>query len=67
MTDQGVETIKNDIIWIKDNIKEIKTKLEADYITKAEFDPIKKLVYGMVALILTAVVVAIISLVIVKQ
>lgn len=58
--------ISNDISYIKDDIRDIKSKLNAKYITRTEFEPIKKIVYGVVAIILTAVVGAIVGLVILK-
>jgi thiosulfate reductase cytochrome b subunit len=58
------EVLDTKISSIQDDVREIKTRIDHNYVTKEEFDPIKKLVYGMVALILTAVVGALIALVI---
>lgn len=58
--------IAEKVSTIKDDVKEIKDKLEKDYITKEEFDPVKKIVYGLVSLILIAVVGALVALVIIK-
>jgi hypothetical protein len=60
--------LKNDISHIKEDIGEIKEgfkRMEACYLTKAEFDPVKKVVYGMVTIILVAVIGAIVALVVV--
>jgi len=61
-----IAVINTNIIDIKDDVKEIKEKLEQDYVTVSEFDPIKKVVYGLIALILTSVVGALVALVIRK-
>jgi hypothetical protein len=37
--------------YIREDVAEIKKRLERNYITKQEFEPIKRLVYGVVALI----------------
>lgn len=58
--------IKEQVSTIRGDVKDIKTKLELDYVTKDQFEPIKRLVYGLVGLILTAVVVAILSLILKK-
>ena len=55
-----------DIEYIKADVAEIKTKMEANYVTREEFDPVKKIVYGLVSIILVAVVGALITLVIRK-
>ena len=52
----------NDIKNIKDDVSEIKDKLDNQYVTKTEFEPVKKVVYGIVGLILTAVIAALIGL-----
>jgi hypothetical protein len=54
------------IEYIKTDIREIKSKMEADYITREEFDPIKKIVYGLVTLLLTGLVGALMKLVFLK-
>jgi hypothetical protein len=65
-TSVDLAVIANDISYIKADVKDIKTKLEMDYVTKQEFDPIKKIVYGLVTLILTGVVGAVLSLILKK-
>ena len=59
-------TLTVDIKYIKEQVAEIKNKLEGSYITRQEFAPIKSFVYGLISLIVVAVGVAIISLVINK-
>lgn len=51
---------------IKDDVRDIKTKLEHDYVTRQEFNPIQKLVYGLVALTLTAVITGLLAMIIRK-
>lgn len=58
-----IAVIANDINYIKTDIKDIKSKLESDYVTQEEFRPIRNLVYGMVSLVLTGVLGALVSLV----
>lgn len=48
---------------ISQDVLDIKSKLERQYITREEFDPIKKIVYGFVGIILVAVATAIVALV----
>ena len=55
-----------DVKYIRGEVKEIKERLDDQYVTKTEFDPIKKVVYGIIALILTAVVGALVGLVLIK-
>jgi hypothetical protein len=62
----NIALIAKDIEYIKGDVKEIKDKMEKNYITREEFDPIKKIVYGIVTLVLSGVVVAILALVIKK-
>lgn len=59
-----LDTIANDIGYIKEDLKDIKETVGATYVTKDQFEPIRNIVYGLVGLILTAVIVAILSLVI---
>lgn len=50
--------LATDVRYIRDEVSEIKNKLEKDYVLRSEVDPIKRIVYGMVGLILTAVLAA---------
>lgn len=58
------ETIDVKIEYIKQDIHEIKNKLDKNYVTQNEFEPVKRVVYGLVTLILVAVVGALVGLVI---
>ena len=60
------EVLDTKISSIQDDVKEIKEKLERDYVTRQEFEPIKKVVYGMVAIVLTSVVGALVALILRK-
>jgi hypothetical protein len=60
----SIAVIQTNILDIKEDVRDIKNKLEMDYVTKQEFDPVKKVVYGLVSLILVAVVGALITLLI---
>ena len=51
---------------IEKAVEEIKKKLEADFVTKAEFMPVRNIAYGLVTLVLTSVVGALLALVLRK-
>jgi hypothetical protein len=60
----------NDIATIKEDVKEIKIKLETDYITKDTFDSLheqvtllRNIVYGLIGLVMIAFIGALIKLV----
>lgn len=59
--------ISNDLIYIKEKMNAIDTKVSNNYVSKEEFEPIKKIVYGVVSLILVAVVGALVALVVGAQ
>jgi hypothetical protein len=58
--------LTKDISYIKDEITEIKVKLESKYVTQTEFEPVKRIVYGLVGLILVAVVGSLLGLILLK-
>jgi hypothetical protein len=51
---------------IEIDVRDIKDKLEKDYVTKEEFTPVKTIVYTMIGVILLAVIGALIKLVILQ-
>jgi hypothetical protein len=53
-----------DIKYIKEELAEIKVKLDRKYVTQTEFKPVKSIVYGAVGVILVTVIGALITLVI---
>lgn len=59
-----LDVIANDISYLKDDVREIKTQITSNYVTKDQFEPVRRLVYGTVGIILTAVIVAVVALVI---
>jgi len=61
-----IEVLTVEIRQVREDVTEIKTRLENNYVTRYEFDPIKKLVYGLVSIVLTAVVGALVALVLIK-
>lgn len=64
-SDSGkLDVIANDISYLKDDVREIKTQITSNYVTKDQFEPVRRLVYGVVGIILTAVVVALVALVV---
>jgi len=66
MTSVEIAVMKEKIEQIAVDVKEIKEKLEKNYVTVERYQIVEKLVYGMVALILIAVIGAIIKLVVLK-
>lgn len=58
--------ILNKVGYIETEVKDIKDKLEKEYVTQDQFQPVKNIVYGMVSTVLLAVVGAIVALVIRK-
>lgn len=69
-----IETIKNDISWIKEAVNDIKKNQENQskaneerYVTKQEFWPVKTIVYGGAGIILVSVFGGLIALVLIKQ
>jgi hypothetical protein len=65
-----VDTVKNDVVEIKNDIKEMDKKISLTYLTLVQYEadirPIRSIVFGLVGLILIAVVSALIYLVINK-
>ena len=50
---------------VKETVKDIKSKLDADYVTRTEFEIVQKIVYGMVGVVLLGVLGAVIKLIII--
>lgn len=63
---KAISLMENDLKYIKQDISEVKIKLDEHYITKAEFEPVRNIVYGMVGVILLAVIGALVTLVVRK-
>ena len=60
------EATKIDLGYIKEELKDIKSRLDNKFVTKEIFDPIRKIVYGQVALVLIAVVGGLLAMVLKK-
>lgn len=52
---------------IYDAIRELRSEMNATYVTKDAFDPVKRIVYGLVALILVAVIGAMLGMVVIDS
>lgn len=66
-TDESdLAVMANDIKYIREDILDIKRKLENEYITRQEFDPVKKIVYGIIGVVLTGVLGSLLGLIILK-
>jgi hypothetical protein len=60
----NLAVVLNQITDVKDDIRDIKHKLDNEYVTQDQFGPVKQIVYGMVSVILLAVIGAIVALVV---
>ena len=63
LTDQQVRT---DLYLLKQDVRDLRTRLGIEFVTRLEFDPVKKLVFGAVSLILVAVVSAVVATVLTR-
>ena len=61
-----IAVMSNRLGTIESDVRDIKSKLEADYVTQDQFEPVKRIVYGMVSVILLAVVGALVTLILNK-
>ena len=59
----NVAVILSEMKTVKDDVRDIKSKLEKDYVTEDEFTPVKNIAYGLVSTILLAVIGALVALV----
>lgn len=60
----NIEVLITKMDYVQADVRDIKHKLDAEYVTKDQFEPVKKVVYGMVSVILLAVVGALVALVV---
>lgn len=58
-----IAVIKEQVSTIKGDVRDIKDRMEKDYVTQDQFEPIKRLVYGTVTLVLSAVVLGVLALI----
>lgn len=65
-TDVNIAVIQSNLVDIKEDVHDIKTKLESEYITKAEFEPVKRIVYGVIGILGVATLGAIFKLIFIK-
>jgi hypothetical protein len=61
---QNIDIIMTRLDYIREDVSDIKHRLEGQYVTKDEFAPVAKIVYGMVSVILLAVIGALVALVV---
>lgn len=59
----SVAVILSEMTTVKADVKDIKEKLEKDYVTQDQFTPVKNIAYGLVSTILLAVIGALTALV----
>lgn len=63
ISDAECKLLAAEIAHIKSAVDEIKSRLDANFVTKAEFAPVARIVYGLIALMALAVGGAIVKLV----
>ena len=59
----NVAVILSEMKTVKEDVKDIKEKLDKDYVTQDQFTPVKNIAYGLVSTILLAVIGALVALV----
>jgi hypothetical protein len=59
-----VESTRVDLQYIKEDLRDIKDRLDNKYVTVDAFEPIRMIVFGLVALMLTGVVGGVLTLII---
>jgi len=57
------ETTKVDLGYIKQDLEEIKCRLDSKFVSVEAFEPVRRIVYGMIGLILVGVVGGLLALV----
>lgn len=62
----SVAVILTKVNYIEAEVRDIRSKLEKEYVTQDQFEPIRKVVYGLVSITLLSVVGAVIALVLRK-
>jgi hypothetical protein len=59
----NVAVILSEMTSVKNDVREIKDRLEKDYVSQDQFTPVKNIAYGLVSTILLAVIGALVALV----
>jgi hypothetical protein len=59
----SVAVILSEMTSVKNDVREIKDRLEKDYVSQDQFTPVKNIAYGLVSTILLAVIGALVALV----
>lgn len=62
----NIKIMANDLGYVRQDVAEIKVKLESHYVTKDQFEPVKKIVYGLIGVLGVATLGAIFRLIFIK-
>ena len=62
-----IALMAQDIVYIKDAVKDLRNDIDHKYVTTDQFEPIKKIVYGLVGAVLLAVITAVMTIVLRQQ
>jgi hypothetical protein len=61
---ENIEVMVTKLEYIQEDVRDIKHRLEGNYVTKEAFEPVRRIVYGMISVILLSVVGALVALVV---
>lgn len=51
-----MEVALEQLVRVREDLKELNNKIDNNYITRIEFEPVRNIVYGLVSLLLTGVI-----------
>lgn len=60
--DYMLESIQEFKVSMRDELAQIKVRMDGHYVSKDEFEPVKMLVYGLVGVVMSAVILALVML-----
>lgn len=61
-----IEVALEQLVRVREDIKELNTKIDNNYVTRIEFEPVRNIVYGLVSLLLTGIIGSLLMVVIRK-
>jgi len=61
-----MEVALEQLVRVREDLRELNTKIDNNYVTRIEFEPVRNIVYGLVSLLLTGVIGSLLMMVIRK-
>lgn len=61
-----LDVLVNELKELKESIKELKTQIKTEYVTKEQYAPIQRIVYAVAGFLLTGVVGALLNVILIK-